>query len=119
MDTAANIFWQIWGWLNPVLWFTVGGIALRSGKRLPGILLLISATLGLIWQIIFFEGSPFTRGWETDSPLTISASYKLWGFLASNVLPAAQSILLLVAFYFAVRRPNLKQDAPQATHPLP
>ena len=106
MDAAVNTLWQWWGWLNPALWACLGFLALRERKTAAGWVVLISAALGLVWQVVFFEGSPLTAGWETDHPEGVAASYKPWGFVISNFVPATQGVLLLVAFYLAVKQPN-------------
>ena len=80
-----------------MLWLAVGVYALRQGKTAAAWTVFASAVLGIVWQLVFFEGSRLTEGWETDSPANVAASYKPWGFIVSNLFPA---------FYLAVKQPN-------------
>ena len=91
-------------WICPFMWLVLAFVATRHGARASGLVMGFAGLCALCWQLLFFAGSPFTRGWETDSPTHVAASYHFGGFLASNTLPVLKEIALVVAYALAIRR---------------
>jgi hypothetical protein len=104
LDRAASFLNEVTGWLYPVLWLAVALFAVTRGLRSSALVMGFAGLSQLLFQLLFFPGSPFTQEWPTDSPLNISASYHLLGFLASNLLPLLNTLGLAVAYVLAIRR---------------
>jgi len=104
VDQAADIWAQASGWLFPIAWAALSVLAFVRKYRGPGIALASASASALLWNFLFYPGSSFTQGWETDSPLNVAFDYQPLGFLAANVLPAITNISLLAALALLLRR---------------
>ncbi len=98
MDRAAYYFWTIWPWLYPGVWAILAGLAFVRGRRSSAVMLFLSAAMGILHQFLFYYGSPFTKDWETDSPLNVAFSYHPLGFILANGLAIGRDFLLLATY---------------------
>lgn len=66
-------------------------------QRLAGCCLALAGASALLFLALFVPGSPFTAGWQTDEPLSVTFGYQPLGFLAANLLPAISNLALVAA----------------------
>jgi hypothetical protein len=103
LHQVASQWWLISYWGFPACWIVIGIFAFIKKKRFAGACLMVAGFSTLLFSHLFADGSWFISGWETDAPTSVVFSYRPWGYLAANLLPAISNISLVLGCFVLVK----------------
>jgi hypothetical protein len=103
LHQLASHWWVISYWGVPMCWIAIGIFAVVLKKRFSGGCLILAGLSTLLFSHLFADGSWFIAGWETDAPTSVLFSYKPWGYLAANLLPAISNLSLVLGCFLLVK----------------
>ena len=103
LNHLADIWASFSLWFFPSAWVFLSIFAFMKNRRLAGFFLLLAGLSVILFLFLFSSYSSFTDGWDTDTPLSVYFSYKPWGFLAANLLPAVSNLSLVVALIALIK----------------
>jgi hypothetical protein len=104
IDSLASNWAELAQWLYPILWLLVGALSWAKGRRLAGALFALACGSSMLFTALFADGSTFTEGWETDSPLNVAFGYQPLGFALANGLPILANLLPVLGAVLVLSR---------------